>query len=130
MLALRIVRVVNQYAALSAAKTGDNFVVAIPVHVGRPNRVPVYQRIVNDLTLPLLTLLPVHGYLTAVPRLDGRDKPLPAQMSHGHIARSALRPRCRIALHNLSPAPSAVFSELIEIDSHEARRQNVLAPVS
>ena len=51
-------------------------------------------------------------------------------MAHRHIAGAAFGPRRRIALGDLRTRPAAAGAEAVDMDSNEARGQNVVAAVA
>src|SRR5882724_9773738 len=90
----------------------------------------IQEAIIDHLALPCGTLLAIHRDLIAMPRFDRCEKAVLAGMPNCDIARSALRPRRRIALGNLGLTPLAILAKLVHLDARESGRQDFIPAIA
>ncbi len=99
-----VLGVVDEKRRSRAAVSGNDFVIAVAVEVGRDQRVPVVEAGIDhraDQENPPFTLR-INHHLVAVPGFDGGQKPPAADFAHADFAGAV------VASHFDRPA-SAVF---------------------
>src|SRR5262249_4347143 len=113
-------RSVNPYRRLSPRMPGDYLVAPVPVEVGDDDRVAVGELSIDDLPLQPTLAIAVDHDLMAMPRFDGGHELFLPEMADLDLARSAFRPRRRVASRHFRALPPAA-AELIPVNAHESR---------